>query len=85
MISFIHCAVGTNIYRFPKWQQVSWSSIKYLTLFEDDTEIRLLSFLMYANSQKILFIKMASLKIDFLFEVFKQLKDHVLSYFIGAT
>ena len=26
-----------------------------------------------------------SLKIDFYFEVFKQLKDHVLSYLTGAT
>ena len=30
------------------------SLIKNLTLFEDDAEIRLLNFLMYANSQKIL-------------------------------
>ena len=28
---------------------------------------------------------MASLKIDFYFEVFKQLKNHVLSYLTGAT
>ena len=31
------------------------------------------------------FTKMASLKIDFYFEVFKQLKNHVLSYPTGAT
>ena len=30
------------------------SLIKNLTPFEDDAEIRLLNFLMYANSQKIL-------------------------------
>ena len=30
-------------------------------------------------------IKMASPKIDFYFELFKQLKNHVLSYLTGAT
>ena len=30
------------------------------------------------------FIKMASLKIDFYFEVFKQLKNHDLSYLTGV-
>ena len=31
------------------------------------------------------FIKMASLKIHFYFEVFKQLKNHVLSYLAEVT
>ena len=31
------------------------------------------------------FIKMASLKIDFYFEVFKQMKNHIFSYLTGAT
>ena len=31
------------------------------------------------------FIKMALLETDFYFEVFKQLKNHVLSYLTGAT
>ena len=50
------------------------SLIKNLTPFEDDAEIRLSNF-----------IKLDSLKIDFFFEVFKQLKDHVLSYLTGVT
>ena len=40
-----------------RWQAIlvhSNSLIKNLTPFEDDAEIRLLNFLMYANSQKIL-------------------------------
>ena len=69
MISFIHCGSekikSLHVFR---WQQVAdgrkevaiaiWvhsnSLIKNLTPFEDDAEIRLLNFLMYANSQKIL-------------------------------
>ena len=31
------------------------------------------------------FIKMASPKIDYYFEAFKQLKNHILSYLTGAT
>ena len=50
------------------------SLIKNLTPFEDDAEIRLSNF-----------IKLDSLKIDFFFEVFKQLKGHVLSYLTGVT
>ena len=62
----------------------SW--IKNLTPFENDAEICLLNFLMYLRKQpKDTFIKMDSFKIDFYFEVFKQLKDHVLSYLTGAT
>ena len=30
-------------------------------------------------------IKMASLKVDFYLEALKQLKNHILSYLIGAT
>ena len=63
------------------------SLIKNLTPFEDSAEIRLLNFLMQSicKQPEDTFIKMASLKIDFYFEVFKQLKDHVLSYLTGAT
>ena len=50
------------------------SLIKNLTSFEDDAEIRLLNFLMWSICTGDSFIKMASLKIDFYFEVFKQLK-----------
>ena len=39
----------------------------------------------YLQTAREYFIKMASLKIDFYFEVFKQLKNHVLSYLTGAT
>ena len=31
------------------------------------------------------FIKIASLKIDLYFEVFKQMKNHIFSYLTGAT
>ena len=63
------------------------SLIKNLTPFEDDAEIRLLNFLMQSicKQPEDTFIKMASLKIDFYFEVFKQLKNHVLSYLTGTT
>ena len=52
------------------------SLIKNLTTFEDDAEIRLLYFLMQSicTQPEDTFIKMASLKIGFHFEVFKQLK-----------
>ena len=51
------------------------SSIKNLTPFEDDAEIRLLNFRMQSicKQPKDTFIKMATPKIDFYFEVFKQL------------
>ena len=58
------------------------SLIKNLTPFEDDAEIRLLNFL---KQPEDIFIKMASPKIDFYIEVFKQLKNHVLSYLTVAT
>ena len=62
------------------------SLIKNLTPFEDDSEIRLLKFLMQSifKQPEDAFI-MASPKIEFYFEVFKQLKSHVLSYLTGAT
>ena len=49
------------------------SLIKVITPFEDDAEIRLLKFLMWSISKQPedTFIKIASLKIDFYFEVFK--------------
>ena len=63
------------------------SLIKNLTPFENDTENRLLNFVMWfiCKQPEDTFIKMASLKIDFYFEVFKQLKNDVLSYLTGAT
>ena len=63
------------------------SLIKNLTPFEDDAEIRLLNFLMQSicTQPEDTFIKMASLKIDFYFEVFKRLKNCVLIYLTGAT
>ena len=48
------------------------SSIKNLTPFEDDAEIRLLNFRIQSICKQP-FIKMATPKIDFYFEVFKQL------------
>ena len=58
------------------------SLIKNLNPFEDDTEIRLLNFLMQSicKQPENTFIKMASLKIDFYFEVFKLLKNLVQIY-----
>ena len=58
------------------------SLFKNLTPFEDDAEIRLLNFLMQSICT---FIKMVSLKIDFYFDIFKQLKNRVLIYLTGAT
>ena len=60
--------------------------IKSLTPFEDDAEI-CWNVLMQSicKQPEDTFIKMASLKIDFYFEVFKQLKTHALSYLTGAT
>ena len=53
------------------------SLIEILTPFEDDAEICLLSFLMQSicKQPEDNFYKMASLKIDFYFKVFKQLKN----------
>ena len=61
--------------------------IENLTPFEDDSEIGWLIFLMQSiwKQPGDTFIKMASLKIDFYFKVFKQLKNHVLSYLTRAT
>ena len=51
------------------------SLIKNVTPFEDDAEIRLLNVLMQSicKQPEDTFIQMASPKIDFCFEVFKQL------------
>ena len=63
------------------------SLIRNLTPFEDDAEIPLLNFLMQSifKQPEGTFTKMASPKIDFYFEVFKQLKNYVLSYLTGVT
>ena len=57
------------------------SLIKSLNPFEDYPKIPLLNFLMESicKQPEYTFIKMTSLKIDFYLEVFKQLKNHVLS------
>ena len=62
------------------------SLIQILSSFEDDTEIRLLIFQRQSicKQPEDTFIKMASLKIDFYFEVFKQLKN-ILSYLTGTA
>ena len=39
----------------------------------------------YCKQPEDSFIKMTSRKIDFYFEVFKQMQNHVLSYLRGAT
>ena len=55
---------------------------------EDDAKICWLSFLMQSvckQPENMAFINMASLKSDFYFEVFKQLKNHVSSYLTGAA
>ena len=97
MIRFIHCGSEKRVYRytFPSGNQLAdarevdlrCSLIKSLTPFEDDAEIRLLNFLMQfvCIQPRDTFIKMALPKIGFYFEVFKQLKNHVLSYLTGAT
>ena len=63
------------------------SLIKNLTPFEDDAEIRLLNVLMSSicKQPENTFIQMASPKIYFYLEVFKQLYNHVLTYLTGAT
>ena len=63
------------------------SLIKNVTTFEDDAEIRLLSFLMQSlcTQPEDAFVLMTPLKIDFYFQVFKQLNSHVLIYLTGAT
>ena len=64
------------------------SLIKSLTPFKDDAEICLLNFLMWSiickQPEDTFIKKMASPKIDFYFEVFRQLKNQVLSYLTGA-
>ena len=63
------------------------SLIKKLTPFEYDAEILFLNFLTQSicAQPEDTFIKMASLKINFHFEVFKQLKNHVLIYLPRAS
>ena len=63
------------------------SLIKNLSPFEDDAEIRLLNVLMQSicKQPEDTFIQMASTKIDFYLEVFKQLQNRVLTYLTGAT
>ena len=88
MISFIHSAsekitdtgfLATSQLMLEEVASYIWahsnSLIKNLTPFEDDAEIRLLNFLMQSicKQPEDTFIKMASPKIDFYFEVFKQL------------
>ena len=72
--------------RWPAILVHSNSLIKILTPFEDDAEIHWLNFLMQwiCKQPENTFIKMASLKIVFYFDVFKQLKNHVLCYLTGA-
>ena len=97
-ISFIHCGNEKIVFMFPTSQLMlgrNWLAIwmhrnslfKNLTPFEDEAEIRLLNFLMQSvcTQPEDTFIKMASLKIDIYFEIFKQLKNHVLIYLTGAT
>ena len=93
MISFIHCGSEKRLYRFPsgntsqlmlgrRWLAISVHSnslVKSLTPFEDDAEIHLLNFLMQPICEQPEEKNLASLKIDFYFEIFKQLKNHVLS------
>ena len=85
MISSIHCGSEKRVHRFPSGKKLAdakeggdqlYSLIENLTPFEDDAEIRLLNFLMQSicTQPEDTFIKMASLKIGFHFEVFKQLK-----------
>ena len=63
------------------------SLIKNLTPFENDAEICLINFLMQSirKQPEDTFVKMAPPKIDFYFEVFKQLKNCVFSYLTGVT
>ena len=87
MISFIRSGGVFLLTSQLMLEEVASYLIKNLTPFEDDAEIHLLNFLMQSicKQPEDTFIKMASLKIDFYFEVFKQLKNHVLSYLTGAT
>ena len=95
MISFIHSGsekftdtgfLATSQLMLEEVASYIWahsnSLIKNLTPFEDDAEIRLLNVLMQSicKQPEDTFIQMASPKIDFYFEVFKQLKNHALSY-----
>ena len=100
MISFIHCAsetltdtgfLATSQLMLEEVSSYIWahsnSLIKNVTPFEYDAENRLLDFLICSlcKQPEGAFIKMASLKIDFSFDVFKQLQNHILSYLTGAT
>ena len=88
MISFIHCEnetftdtsfLATSQLMLEEVVSYIWghsnSLIKNLTPFEDGAEIRLPNFLMQSicKQPEDTFIKMASQKIDFYFEVFKPL------------
>ena len=89
MISFIHSGsekfadtgfLATTQLMLEEVASYTWahsnSSIKNLTPFEDDTEIRLLNVLMQSvcKQPEDTFIQMASSpKTDFYFEIFKQL------------
>ena len=88
MISFIHSGsekftntgfLATSQLMLEEVASYIWahsnSLIKNLTPFEDDAEIRLLNVLMQSicKQPEDTFIQMASPKIDFYFEVFKQL------------
>ena len=63
------------------------SLIKNLTPFKDDAEILFPTVLMQSDCKQVedIFFQMASTKIDFYFEVSKQLQNKVLSYLTGAT
>ena len=88
MISFIHSGsetladtgfLSTSQLMLEEVTSYIWvhsnSLIKNLIRFEDDTEIRLLNVLMQSicEQPEDTFIQMASPKIDFCFEVFKEL------------
>ena len=88
MISFIHSGsekftdtdlLATSQLMLEEVASYIWahsnSLIKNLTPFEDDAEIRLLNVLMQSicKQPEDTFIQMASPKIDFYFEVFKEL------------
>ena len=63
------------------------SLINNLTPFEEYEEISLLNFLMQSifKQPEDTFTKIASPKVYFSFEGFKQLESHVLSYLTGGT
>ena len=77
-----------EVFNYNIWTH-SNSLIKNVTPFEDDAEIRLLNVLsnvVYLQTTRRYFYPDGVTKIDFYFEVFKQLlQNHVLSYLTGAT